>query len=132
VEVHRILRVRVGFRSASTLLNECCRILPTALMPLRLLSVPSLLSTVSSFLLVAVILIDGLYKVKSPGSLRHPAETSLGPELQGGNWLGGVGLVLAGFGGHAVVPSLARDMRRPQNFAKVSFESSRIFNGKRR
>jgi hypothetical protein len=37
----------------------------------------------------------------------------------GGNWLGGIGLVLAGFGGHAVMPSLARDMKHPERFDKV-------------
>jgi hypothetical protein len=43
----------------------------------------------------------------------------LGPEWKSGNWLGGVGLVLAGFGGHAVVPGLARDMKHPGDFEKV-------------
>jgi hypothetical protein len=28
-------------------------------------------------------------------------------------------LVLAGFGGHAVVPGLARDMKKPQDFERV-------------
>ncbi|RSH87168.1 hypothetical protein EHS25_003659 [Saitozyma podzolica] len=94
-------------------------ILPTAMMPLRLLSIPSLLSTLSTFLLLLIILIDGLWKASPPGSLRYPAETSWFPEWERANWLGGVGLVLAGFGGHAVVPSLARDMKHPENFDKV-------------
>ena len=94
-------------------------VLPTTLLPLHLLSLPSLLSTVSTFLLVLVILLDGLIKTSAPGSILHPSSTSFGPELQHGNWLGGIGLVLAGFGGHAVVPSLARDMRHPHHFDKV-------------
>ncbi|WRT70941.1 uncharacterized protein IL334_007940 [Kwoniella shivajii] len=94
-------------------------ILPTALMPLRLLSLPSLLSSVSSLLLILVLLIDGLIRPIAPGSLRNPMPTSLWPEWGGSNWLGGIGLVLAGFGGHAVMPSLARDMKRPESFDRV-------------
>ncbi|OCF35994.1 hypothetical protein I316_02489 [Kwoniella heveanensis BCC8398] len=94
-------------------------ILPTALLPLRLLSLPSLLSSVSSLLLVLVLLIDGFVRPTAPGSLRHPMPTSWSPEWQEANWLGGIGLILAGFGGHAVMPSLARDMRRPENFDKI-------------
>jgi vesicular inhibitory amino acid transporter len=94
------------------------------MMPLRLLSIPSLLSTLSTFLLLLIILIDGLSKASPPGSLRYPAETSWSPEWERANWLGGVGLVLAGFGGHAVVPSLARDMKHPENFDKVGERGS--------
>lgn len=94
-------------------------ILPTALLPLRLLSLPSLLSGVSSLLLILVILIDGFVKTTPPGSLLHPAKTSVWPEMKDQNWLGGIGLILAGFGGHAVMPSLARDMKKPQNFDSV-------------
>lgn len=96
------------------------RIVPTTLLPLHLLSLPSLLSTISTILLVIIILLDGFIKTKPPGSLLHPANTSWTPEWKDGNWLGGIGLVLAGFGGHAVVPSLARDMQRPEHFDKVS------------
>ena len=94
-------------------------VLPTTLLPLHLLSLPSLLSTISTFLLVLVILLDGLIKTSAPGSIIHPSPTSFGPELKDANWLGGIGLVLAGFGGHAVVPSLARDMRNPHHFDQV-------------
>ncbi|WWC64942.1 uncharacterized protein I303_107556 [Kwoniella dejecticola CBS 10117] len=94
-------------------------IFPTTLLPLRLLSLPSLLSSVSSLLLVLILLIDGLIRQSAPGSLRDPMPTSILPEWTDANWLGGVGLVLAGFGGHAVMPSLAKDMRTPENFDKV-------------
>lgn len=103
-------------------------VLPTTLLPLHLLSLPSLLSTVSTFLLVIVILTNGFTKTKPPGSLLHPAPTDLWPEFTHANWLGGVGLVLAGFGGHAVVPSLARDMRNPEHFDMVG----RSVGGRRR
>ncbi|WWC72826.1 uncharacterized protein I206_106790 [Kwoniella pini CBS 10737] len=94
-------------------------ILPTTLLPLRLLSLPSLLSSVSSLLLVLILLVDGFIRKSAPGSLRDPMSTSVWPEWTGANWLGGVGLVLAGFGGHAVMPSLAKDMKYPENFEKV-------------
>ncbi|WVQ95434.1 hypothetical protein IAU59_002531 [Kwoniella sp. CBS 9459] len=94
-------------------------ILPTALLPLRLLSLPSLLSSISSLMLVLVLLIDGFIRTSAPGSLRDPMPTSWSPEWGEANWLGGIGLILAGFGGHAVMPSLARDMRTPENFDKV-------------
>ena len=91
------------------------RILPTTLLPLHLLSLPSLLSTLSSLLLIAILLLDGILAK----TLTHPATTNIGPEWKNGNWLGGVGLVLAGFGGHAVVPGLARDMKHPGDFERV-------------
>ena len=90
-------------------------ILPTTLLPLHLLSLPSLLSTLSSLLLIAILLLDGILAK----TLTHPATTNIGPEWKNGNWLGGVGLVLAGFGGHAVVPGLARDMKHPGDFERV-------------
>lgn len=93
---------------------------PTTLLPLSVLSLPSLLSTMSCVLLVVFILIDGFVKTSPPGSILHPATTALWPQIANGNWLGGVGLILAGFGGHAVVPSLARDMRHPEHFDRVS------------
>ncbi len=70
-------------------------------------------------LLVVVILVNGFIRKEAPGSILHPAKTNLWPETEHANWLGGIGLVLAGFGGHAVVPSLARDMHNPENFDLV-------------
>ncbi|WVR08803.1 hypothetical protein IAU60_005861 [Kwoniella sp. DSM 27419] len=104
-------------------------VLPTALLPLRLLSLPSLLSSVSSLLLIVVLLIDGLIRPVAPGSLRHPMPTSLWPEWTDMNWLGGIGLVLAGFGGHAVMPSLARDMKHPERFDGVVNKAFAIATG---
>ncbi|WVQ77614.1 hypothetical protein IAR50_007302 [Cryptococcus sp. DSM 104548] len=102
---------------------------PTALLPLHILSLPSLLSSISSLLLIIVLLIDGLLSPSAPGSLLHPMPTSFTPELTGGNWLGGIGLILAGFGGHAVMPSLARDMRRPEKFEGVVDKAFAIATG---
>jgi vesicular inhibitory amino acid transporter len=96
-------------------------ILPTTFLPLWFLSFPSVLSTFCTVLLIGIVVFDGLWKTDAPGSILDPMPTHLGPELEGANWLGGVGLVLAGFGGHAVIPSIARDMKHPES-------ASRVFN----
>jgi len=74
-----------------------------------------MIGIVSILWIIAVMFIDGLSKQDSPGSLWSPARTRLGS----GNWIEmGVafGLFMAGFSGHAVIPSLARDMTDPQQF----------------
>jgi solute carrier family 32 (vesicular inhibitory amino acid transporter) len=71
-----------------------------------------------TFTLLISVLIDSLVKAEYPGSIRDPAPTSLGPM-----WSQlplSFGLLLAGFSGHAVVPSLARDMAEPERFDSVS------------
>ncbi|KAJ9093388.1 hypothetical protein QFC21_006418 [Naganishia friedmannii] len=94
-------------------------VVPTTLLPLHLLSIPSLISLFSSFLLILILLIDGFSKSAAPGSIIHPVKTSLGPDMENYNFLGGLGLLIAGFGGHAIIPSLALDMKSPHKFNKV-------------
>lgn len=94
-------------------------ILPTVFMPLRMLSIPSVMSTLATVVLVAIVVFDGFYKTKAPGSIMDPAPTRMGPETYQLNWLGSVGLVLAGFGGHAVIPSVARDMKKPESCDRI-------------
>ncbi|KDQ63800.1 hypothetical protein JAAARDRAFT_29847 [Jaapia argillacea MUCL 33604] len=89
--------------------------IPTVFMPLSLLSYTSVLGIVSTLFLIAVIFIDGTTKKESPGSLWDPAPT----DLSVGNFgeLGvSFGLFMAGLSGHAVIPSLARDMVDPGEF----------------
>ncbi|KAF9654342.1 hypothetical protein BDM02DRAFT_3085571, partial [Thelephora ganbajun] len=92
--------------------------LPTVFLPLSWLSVTSVLGIVSSVLLIIVILIDGLTKKTAPGSIWDPQPTNVGiasfPKL-------GVafGLFMAGFSGHAAIPSLARDMIDPTQFNRM-------------
>ncbi|KAJ3531446.1 hypothetical protein NM688_g7572 [Phlebia brevispora] len=90
-------------------------IVPTALMPLSLLSYASVIGLISTLFLIAVMFIDGLSKRESPGSLWSPAPTSLDPGNMGELGLA-FGLLMAGFSGHAVIPSLARDMVDPSQF----------------
>ncbi|KAL0950969.1 hypothetical protein HGRIS_007717 [Hohenbuehelia grisea] len=90
-------------------------LLPTVFLPLSLLSYASILGILSIALLIAVIVIDGLSKTEAPGSLWSPAETFFG--VQDSTKLGlAFGLFMAGFSGHAVIPSLARDMVDPTQF----------------
>ncbi|BEI88921.1 uncharacterized protein CcaverHIS019_0202830 [Cutaneotrichosporon cavernicola] len=88
-------------------------VLPTTFMPLRWLAVPSVLSTAAVVVLIGIIAFDGLWKKHAPGSLHEPMETRFGPDLKMMNWVGGVGLILAGYGGHAVIPAIAKDARNP-------------------
>lgn len=58
--------------------NVVFSLIPTALMPLSVLSYASILGLISTLSIIAVILIDGFSKPDSPGSLWSPADTSLG------------------------------------------------------
>ncbi|KAJ8084203.1 hypothetical protein PM082_002970 [Marasmius tenuissimus] len=90
-------------------------LVPTVFLPLSLLSYTSILGILSTVTLVVVVLADGLTKREYPGSLWSPAPTSFNID----SWtnLGlAFGLFMAGFSGHAVIPSLARDMANPDQF----------------
>ncbi|KAJ7024165.1 transmembrane amino acid transporter protein-domain-containing protein [Mycena alexandri] len=93
-------------------------LIPTVFLPLSLLSYTSILGIISTILVVLVILIDGVTKTESPGSLWAPAETSLG--INNYHHMGiAFGLFMAGFAGHAVIPSLVRDMIDPSKSSKM-------------
>lgn len=93
-----------------------CLVLPTIFMPFKILSYTSLIGLCSSLTLVIVVIIDGFIKSDSPGSIFVPAETSLWPNSK---WGLSAGLMMSGFSGHSVIPSLARDMRNPQDFNRM-------------
>ncbi|KAF8559229.1 hypothetical protein OG21DRAFT_1403136 [Imleria badia] len=88
---------------------------PTVFMPLSILSFTSLLGIGSTLLIIAVIFVDGFSKSDSPGSLWSPAHTSLSLGSLGQVGIA-FGLFMAGFSGHVVIPSLARDMKDPSQF----------------
>lgn len=54
-------------------------LVPTTFLPLRILSLTSLLGIMSSFVLLAVIIADGTIKRDAPGSLWEVMPTSFGP-----------------------------------------------------
>lgn len=106
------------------------------LMPLSILSYASIIGILSTLLIVAVIFIDGFSKPDFPGSLWDPAPTDWGVSNLGELGVS-FGLFMAGvsslsfyplcslltrvlqFSGHAVIPSLARDMIDPSQFDKM-------------
>ncbi|RXW18225.1 hypothetical protein EST38_g7607 [Candolleomyces aberdarensis] len=90
-------------------------LIPTVFLPLSLISYTSILGILSSITLVIVIFVDGFSKKEAPGSLFDPAPTDAG--VKDLNKLGiAFGLFMAGFSGHPVIPSLARDMIDPSQF----------------
>ncbi|KAG2350557.1 hypothetical protein BDR05DRAFT_954656 [Suillus weaverae] len=90
-------------------------LVPLVLLPLSILSYASIFGICSTLLVVLVIFIDGFSKPDAPGSLWSPAATSWGT---GSTTELGIafGLLMAGYAGHAVIPSLALDMVDPSQF----------------
>lgn len=92
--------------------------IPTAFIPLRYLGFSSMLGIISCFAIVVLVLVAGLVKRDSPGSLIHPAATYLFPM----NWSTlplSIGLIMSPWGGHAVFPQLYRDMRHPRKYKRA-------------
>ncbi|KGO76588.1 Amino acid transporter, transmembrane [Penicillium italicum] len=92
-------------------------LVPLNFLPLRFLSITSILGIISCTSIVVLICIDGFIKPDSPGSLRQPANTFLFPE----NWATlplSFGLIMSPWGGHGVFPNIYRDMRHPQKYGK--------------
>ncbi|PHH92571.1 hypothetical protein CDD83_6850 [Cordyceps sp. RAO-2017] len=84
-------------------------------MPLRWLSYTSVVGIFSTFGIVCIVLVDGLTKRHTPGSLLEPATTHLLPS----NWLAlplAYGLLASPWGAHCVFPSIYRDMRFPHQW----------------
>ncbi|EIN13513.1 hypothetical protein PUNSTDRAFT_58584 [Punctularia strigosozonata HHB-11173 SS5] len=108
----------VPIHSASTYkLIGAVILIPTTFMPLRLLSFTSFVGILSTIFIVIVLFIDGLAKKTSPGSLWEPAKTSIGPTSFGELGIAfGEYIRQLSFSGHAVIPSLARDMQDPSQF----------------
>ncbi|KAM0750788.1 hypothetical protein T439DRAFT_325846 [Meredithblackwellia eburnea MCA 4105] len=92
-------------------------ILPTTYLPLRFLSITSLIGILSSFMLLFVLYFDGIWKRYPPGSLWVPMHTDFGPRW--GRLPLSFGLLMSGFAGHAVIPSLYRDMKEPKHFDRM-------------
>ncbi|KZW02702.1 hypothetical protein EXIGLDRAFT_714402 [Exidia glandulosa HHB12029] len=93
-------------------------LLPTTFLPLSLLSYASLVGVASTLFIIFVVVFDGLSKTQAPGSLWDPAETTWGAASPLKLTLA-FGLFMAGFSGHAVIPSLALDMEQPEDFDRV-------------
>ncbi|CAI5760399.1 unnamed protein product [Candida verbasci] len=88
---------------------------PFTFLPLSLLSVISLFGIISTISITFLIFICGLIKQDSPGSLIQFMSTNIFPS----NWmefLVGISLAMAPFGGHAIFPNLKSDMKHPYKF----------------
>ncbi|KAG0739348.1 hypothetical protein G6F57_003181 [Rhizopus arrhizus] len=91
---------------------------PTLFIPVRHLSYTSLIGIMSILCLLCVILYDGLTKPNAPGSLMEPADTRMLPA----RWLDvplSFGLIMAGFAGHAVFPTIYHDMENPKEYKRM-------------
>ncbi|KAL2201340.1 amino acid transporter [Corynascus similis CBS 632.67] len=108
-----------GFLSVTGWKMVCAVILiPLNFLPLRLLSFTSVIGIFSCFTIVLVLILDGLIKPTSPGSLIEPAKTFLFPA----NWSTlplSFGLLMSPWGGHGVFPNIYRDMRHPHKYARA-------------
>ncbi|EEH36965.2 vacuolar amino acid transporter 1 [Paracoccidioides lutzii Pb01] len=92
-------------------------LIPMNFVPLRLLSLSSILGIFCCTSIVLIIFVDGIIKPDSPGSLRDPAPTSLLP----GNWDAvplSFGLIMCPWGGHSVFPNIYKDMRHPRKYGE--------------
>ncbi|RIA84470.1 transmembrane amino acid transporter protein [Glomus cerebriforme] len=90
---------------------------PLTFIAIRYLSYFSLLGILSAMSLVTVIIIDGFVKHEKPGSLIDHMETEIWPA-----WSSlpmSFGLIMAGFTGHAVFPTVYRDMQNPKQYPRM-------------
>ncbi|KAK3296023.1 amino acid transporter [Chaetomium fimeti] len=105
-------------------------LIPLNFLPLRLLSFTSVIGIFSCFTIVVILVLDGLIKPTSPGSLIEPAKTYLFPA----NWLTlplSFGLLMSPWGGHGVFPNIYRDMRHPHKYTqalKMSFSFTYVLD----
>lgn len=93
-------------------------LVPLHFIPFSLLSYASVIGVAASLGLVLMTILAGILKTDSPGSLRHPAPTSLFPE----SWTTlplSFGLIMSPWGGHASFPNLYRDMHKPTQYNHV-------------
>jgi vesicular inhibitory amino acid transporter len=94
-------------------------ILPATLpRSLSLASYGSLVGVLALVNLLLIVLFSGLWTLESPGSIRNPAQTFAFPE----NWMHvplALGLVMSGFSGHSVFPSIYRDMIQPKQYPSM-------------
>ncbi|KAH3683684.1 hypothetical protein WICPIJ_005368 [Wickerhamomyces pijperi] len=88
---------------------------PPSFLTLNFLSFVSLGGILSTIGVVLTVLVSGLIKSDSPGSLLQFAPTNVLPE-SGADLLIAIGMLMAPFGGHSVFPNLKTDMRHPHRF----------------
>ncbi|KAJ8655868.1 hypothetical protein O0I10_008532 [Lichtheimia ornata] len=91
---------------------------PTMFLPMRQLAITSLIGIVACVALLLTVAVDGFTKYNRPGSLWEPMPTEVVPSDLWNVPLA-FGLVMAGFSGHAVFPSILRDMEDPKQYDRM-------------
>ncbi|CAO3654354.1 unnamed protein product [Mucor fragilis] len=92
-----------------------CILTPTVFLPIKKLAYTSLIGIIGCVSLVIIVLYDGLSKEQRPGSLFDPMDTEIVPN-DISNFPLSFGLIMSGFAGHAVFPSIYRDMENPKQY----------------
>jgi len=105
--------------TSKTELKIMCGIilLPLSFVPLRVLSLTSILGIASCFGIVSIMVLDGFTKPEAPGSLLQPMPTYWFPQ----DWWTlpmSFGLLMSPWGGHGVFPNIYKDMRHPAKYEK--------------
>ncbi|KAF5501639.1 Vacuolar amino acid transporter 1 [Colletotrichum siamense] len=108
-----------GFLSVNMWKIICSVVMiPLNFLPLRLLSFTSVIGILCCFSIVLILVVDGLIKPNTPGSLIEPATTYLFPANWGTLPLS-FGLLMSPWGGHSVFPNIYRDMRHPHKYPRA-------------
>ncbi|KAI8061801.1 transmembrane amino acid transporter protein-domain-containing protein [Gongronella butleri] len=75
------------------------------------------IGVISSTFLIVLVVYDGLSKTEHPGSLHDPLPTNMWPDYA--TLPLSFGIFMAGYSGHAVFPSIYRDMAQPKEYTRV-------------
>ena len=89
--------------------------LPLSFMPLHILSYSSIVGIIGTTALLVLITVQGLTTQEQPGSITNPLSTTAFPRQPYALPLA-IGLFMAPWGGHTILPQVYRDMRRPTQF----------------
>ncbi|KAI8917263.1 transmembrane amino acid transporter protein-domain-containing protein [Powellomyces hirtus] len=95
-----------------------CLLGTTLFKTVKMLTYASFVGVVAIINLVIIVLVDGLSVDRAPGSLWDPAVTEMWPR----SWQNvalAVGIMFVGFDGHAVFPTIYRDLKTPTDFPKA-------------
>ncbi|CAG8680233.1 15271_t:CDS:2, partial [Dentiscutata heterogama] len=93
-------------------------LVPLTLVDIKYLSYFSLLGILSAIFLTFVVIINGFTIDEQPGSLFNPMKTELWPTDLNTLPLS-FGLIIAGFAGHSVFPSIYLNMKTPSKYLKA-------------
>lgn len=93
-------------------------LIPLNFIPLRFLSLSSVLGILCCLGIVVAVFVDGIIKPHALGSLREPATTYAFP-LDWRTLPLAFGLLMAPWGGHSVFPNIYRDMRHPKKYTRA-------------